>query len=77
MKALESLSIDYWIDNTKIIYEDRESGMHISHPVIEAFEAGFKAARAMAIKKVQQTTTEELNCDNLVNLLEELGEYCD
>jgi hypothetical protein len=41
MDKIKDLAIEYWIFNTARIYEE---DMHVSTPVIEAYEAGFKAA---------------------------------
>lgn len=47
MTKLEALTCDYWIENTDKIYN---SELHISDPIMEAFEAGFIKARHMATK---------------------------
>jgi hypothetical protein len=50
MKVKDSLATDYWIENTQRIYDEN---LHISTPVMEAFVAGFEAARHMCYKKVK------------------------
>ena len=50
MKMINSLATDYWIDNTARIYKEN---LHVSTPVIDAYEAGFKKAREMAIDRIK------------------------
>jgi len=52
MKLVQSLATDYWIENTNRIYEE---DLHISTPVMEAYEAGFRKALEVAIADVPNT----------------------
>lgn len=49
MKLIDSLAADYWIENTKRIYEE---DLHISTPVMDAYKAGFEKATIAAMNKV-------------------------
>jgi len=47
MKRVEGLAADYWIENTDRIYAE---DLHISTPVMYAYEAGFRAARDLILE---------------------------
>ena len=47
LNKLKDLAVDYWIENTSRIYDE---DLHISNAVIEAYEAGFKRAKSMALE---------------------------
>jgi len=49
---LKDLAVDYWIENTSRIYDEN---LHISNTVIEAYEAGFKAAKEMALSALYES----------------------
>lgn len=49
MKKLKSLACDYWIENTHRIYKEN---LHVSTPVIEAYQAGFEKAKQLCIEKL-------------------------
>lgn len=67
MKLINSLSADYWIENTKQIYEEN---LHISSPVMEAYESGFKKARELALEIVSYELGDG---DYISNKLNDLG----
>lgn len=46
MTKLEALAADYWIAHTDRIYKEN---LHVSTPVMEAFEAGFRNARRITL----------------------------
>lgn len=56
MKLKESLAAEYWIDNTNKIYEEN---LHVSSPVMEAYEAGFNKALELSAKFIEQSWTNE------------------
>jgi hypothetical protein len=41
MKLVQSLAADYWLENSEQIYKE---DLHVSTPVMEAYEAGFRKA---------------------------------
>lgn len=43
---MKSLAIDYWLENTERIYEE---DLHVSTPVIEAYEAGFLKCKELIL----------------------------
>ncbi len=47
MKLVKSLAADYWTENTNRIYQEH---LHISTPVMEAYEAGFNKALELSEK---------------------------
>ena len=47
MTKLECLASDYWIENSKKIYQEN---LHISSPIMDAYKAGFGAAKEMAVQ---------------------------
>lgn len=67
MKKIVSLACDYWLENTDRIYLEN---LHVSSPVIEAFEAGFRKAVKMATKLADESP---MHCQCAVHI-EDLGE---
>ena len=67
MKVIKGLACEYWIENTARIYEEN---LHVSTPVIEAFEAGFLMARKIATKLADESP---LHCQCAVRI-EDMGE---
>lgn len=49
MKLKKHLAVQYWIDNTSIIYNNT---LHISCPIMEAYLAGFEKAKELALKEL-------------------------
>lgn len=45
MKVKDGLAAQYWIDNTQRIYDE---DLHVSSPIMDAYKAGFEAAREMS-----------------------------
>jgi hypothetical protein len=48
MKLIDALAADYWIANTKRIYEEN---LHVSDPVMDAYRAGFEKALELSAEK--------------------------
>lgn len=52
MKVKDALAADYWIENTQKFYDEN---LHMSSPIMEAYEAGFEKARDLLCKKFEES----------------------
>lgn len=72
MKKKEALAADYWINNTKRIYDEN---LHVSTPVMEAYIAGFEKARHLASNIVfNQMGVSHWTEEDTIELINNLGE---
>lgn len=68
MKLINALAVDYWLEHTNKIYKEN---LHVSTPVMEAYEAGFKMAKELALSMLIHELGE---ADSLTEELRALGE---
>lgn len=72
MKLKESLAAEYWIENTQKIYEEN---LHVSSPVMEAYQAGFEKARTLAANIIfNQQGVFHWTDEDTIELINKLGE---
>lgn len=72
MKLKESLAANYWIENTQRIYDEN---LHVSGPVMEAYQAGYEKAREQATSIVfNQMGVSHWTDEDTIELIKALGE---